>query len=252
MRGITKITAVLAILAVLISMLAGVATAAPADELVLVAGATGKTGRLVVAQLRAQGYGVRALVRDAAKAAETLGPDVERVVGDVREPDSLVPAFNGVTRVISAIGASAKEGPNSPEFVDYQGNNNLIEAAVSVGAKQFVLVSSMGVTHEDHVLNKIFGNVLIWKMRVENDLRNSDIAYTIVRPAGLVDKPGGELLIVFEQIDEVKVVAISRADVASICVAALAYPEAQNKTFEAFTIKEPPNAAWQEKFAALE
>ena len=249
MRGRTKITA---LVAVLLSMLAGVATAAPADELVLVAGATGKTGRQVVAQLQEQGYGVRALVRDAAKAAETLGPDVQLVVGDVREPDSLVPAFDGVTRVISSIGASEKEGPNSPEFVDYKGNNNLIDAAVNVGAKQFVLVSSMGVTHEDHVLNKIFGNILIWKMQIEDDLRSSDIAYTIVRPAGLVDKPGGEQLIVFEQIDEVKVVAISRTDVAAICVAALAYPEAQNKTFEAFTIKEPPDAAWQEKFAALD
>jgi uncharacterized protein YbjT (DUF2867 family) len=249
MLGRTKITAVVA---VLLSMLAGVATAAPADELVLVVGASGKTGRQVVAQLREQGYGVRALVRDAARAAETLGPDVELVVADVREPDSLVPAFDGVTRVISAIGATEKEGPNSPEFVDYVGTNNLIDAAVSVGVKQFVQVSSMGVTHEDHVLNKIFGNVLIWKMRAEDDLRSSGIAYTIVRPAGLVDKPGGEKLIVFEQIDEVKVVSISRTDVAAICVAALAYPEAQNKTFEAFTIKEPPDAAWQEKFAALD
>ena len=191
-------------------------------------------------------------MRDAAKADETLGPDVELVVGDVREPESMVPAFDGVTRVISSIGASEKKGPNSPEFVDYKGNNNLIDAAVSVGAKQFVLISSMGVTHEDHVLNKIFGNVLIWKMRIEDDLRSSGIAYTIVRPAGLVDKPGGKQLIIFEQIDEVKVVAISRTDVAAICVAALAYPEAQNKTFEAFTIKEPPDAAWQEKFAALD
>jgi uncharacterized protein YbjT (DUF2867 family) len=249
MRGRTKITAVLA---VLLSVLAGVATAAPADELVLVAGATGKTGRQVVAQLQEQGYGVRALVRDAARAAETLGPDVELVVGDVRKPDSLVPAFDGVTLMIGAIGATEKEGPNSPEFVDYEGNKSLIDAAVSVGVKQFVFVSSMGVTHEDHVLNKIFGNVLIWKMRAEDYLRASGIAYTIVRPAGLTEKPGGEQLIVFEQIDEVKVVGISRSDVAAICVAALAYPEAQNKTFEAFTIKEPPDAAWQEKFAALD
>jgi len=249
MIGRTKLHAVLT---VLLAVFAGGATAAPADELVLVAGATGGTGQQLVAQLQAQGFGVRALVRDAASAAEKLGPEVELIVADVREPASLVPAFAGVTRVISVIGAGEKAGPNSPEQVDYLGNKNLIEAAVEARVKQFVLISSMGATHEDHVLNRIFGNVLIWKMQAEEYLRASGIAYTVVRPGGLHDKPGGEQKIVFEQIDKVKTVSIARADLAAICVAALAYPEARNKTFEAFTIKEPPDADWQAKFAALD
>ena len=240
------------ILIILLSVFAAVASAAPADELVLVAGATGGTGRQVVAQLQEQGYGVRALVRDAASAAEKLGPGVELIVADVRDPQSLAPAFDGVTRVISAIGASEKEGPNSPEFVDYGGNRNLIDAAMNARVQQFVLVSSMGVTHEDHVLNRIFGNVLIWKMKAEDYLRASGIAYTVVRPGGLHDKPGGEQKIVFEQMDTVKTVSISRDDVAAVCVEALAYPEAQSKTFEVFTVKAPPDADWQVQFAALD
>lgn len=240
------------IFSVLLSIAMAVASAAPADELVLVAGATGGTGQQIVLQLQEQGYGVRALVRDAASAAEKLGPDVELVVADVRDPESLLPAFDGVTRVISSIGASEKEGPNSPEFVDYGGNKNLIDAAVNARAEQFIFVSSMGVTNEDHVLNRIFGNVLIWKMQAEDYLRASGIAYTVIRPGGLHDKPGGEQKIIFEQLDETKVVAISRADVAAVCVAALAYPEAQNKTFEVFTIKEPADADWQAKFSALD
>jgi uncharacterized protein YbjT (DUF2867 family) len=237
--------------AFLLSLFVAAASAAPADELVLVAGATGGTGRLVVAQLQEQGYGVRALVRDAASAAEKLGPDIELFVADVRDPESLVPVFEGVTRVVSAIGASEKEGPNSPEYVDYGGNKNLIDAAVTARVQQFVFVSSMGVTHEDHVLNRIFGNVLIWKMKAEDYLRASGIAYTVVRPGGLHDKPGGEQMVIFEQVDIVKTVAISRADVAAVCVAALMYPEAQNKTFAVFSIKKPAEANWQKKFAAL-
>jgi uncharacterized protein YbjT (DUF2867 family) len=240
------------LIAVLSSVFVAVASAAPADELVLVVGATGGTGRQVVAQLQDQGYGVRALVRDAASAAEKLGPEIEIIVADVRDPESLVPAFEGVTSVVSAIGAGEKAGPNSPEFVDYGGNKNLIDAAVNAGARQFVLVSSMGVTHEDHVLNRIFGNVLIWKMKGEDYLRATDINYTVVRPGGLHDKPGGEQKIIFEQTDTVKSVSISRADVAAVCVAALRYPEAHNKTFEVFSIKEPADEDWQLKFAALE
>jgi uncharacterized protein YbjT (DUF2867 family) len=239
------------LLSVLLSMTMAVVSAAPADELILVVGATGGTGQQIVLQLQEQGYGVRALVRDATSATEKLGPDVELVVADVRDPESLVPAFDGITRVISSIGASDKEGPNSPEFVDYGGNKNLIDAAINARAEQFVFVSSMGVTHEDHVLNRIFGNVLIWKMKAEDYLRASGIAYTVIRPGGLHDKPGGEQKIVFEQVDEVKVAAISRADVAAVCIAALAYPEAQNKTFEVYTIKEPAEADWQVKFTTL-
>jgi uncharacterized protein YbjT (DUF2867 family) len=245
-------TPLLTALASLLCALSATAVAAPQDELVLVAGATGGTGRHVVAQLIEQGYGVRALVRDAGSAREKLGAEVPLVAGDVTDPESLAQAFDGVTRVISAIGAGEKEGANSPEFVDYGGNNNLVDAAVEAGVRQFVLTSSMGVTHEEHVLNRIFGNVLIWKLKAEDYLRASGIPYTIVRPGGLHDKPGGEQQIVFEQADEVKVVAISRADVAAVLVAALAYPEAQGKTFAVFTVKQPPTEDWQTMFAALE
>ncbi|MAF83547.1 MAG: SDR family oxidoreductase [Gammaproteobacteria bacterium] len=232
--------------------LSTIVIAEPADELVLVAGATGGTGQHIVMQLKEQGYKVRALVRNSESALEKLGTDVELIEADVRNPESLKPAFDGATLVISAIGTGEKEGPNSPEFVDYGGNNNLVDAAVSAKTRQFVLISSMGVTHEDHVLNRIFGNVLIWKMKSENYLRDSGIPHTVVRPGGLHDKPGGEQQIVLEKEDAVKVVGISRTDVASVCVAALAYPEAQNKTFSVFTIKQPPNTDWQAKFAALD
>jgi len=224
----------------------------PEPEVILVAGATGKTGSQIVRQLQDQNYKVRALVRDATRAADRLGPDVELVVGDVTDPATVAPAMAGVSRVISAIGATAKEGPGSPEFIDYAGNNNLVDAAVSAGVKQFVVISSMGVTHEKHPLNRIMGNVLIWKMKNEDYLRNSGLPYTIIRPGGLHDKPGGEQLIVFEQADIIKVVGISRADVAAVCIAAIQYPEATGKTFEVFTVKQPADANWQEMFAALE
>ena len=233
-------------------VIAACSTLAPADEeLILVVGATGGTGQQITAQLLEKGYAVRALVRDADRAAELLGPDVELFVGDVREPATLTPAFAGASRVISAIGSSAKEGPASPEFIDYGGNNNLADAALNAGVNQFVLVSSMGVTHDDHPLNKMLGNILIWKMKNENYIRASGLNYTIVRPGGLHDKPGGENRIVFEQSDTVKAVAISRADVAEVCVAAIEHAEAINKTFEIFTVKEPAVRNWQEKFAAL-
>ncbi|MEV0223393.1 NAD(P)H-binding protein [Streptomyces sp. NPDC050704] len=62
---------------------------------ILVTGATGTVGRQVVAELLARGHAVRALTRDAAKA--DLPDGVEVVQGDLTEPDSLIPALEGVT-----------------------------------------------------------------------------------------------------------------------------------------------------------
>ncbi|MFD7666226.1 NAD(P)H-binding protein [Streptomyces sp. NPDC059788] len=62
---------------------------------ILVTGATGTVGRQVVAELLARGYAVRALTRDVSKASFPAG--VEAVQGDLADPDTLIPALEGVT-----------------------------------------------------------------------------------------------------------------------------------------------------------
>ncbi|EFL43188.1 NAD(P)H-binding protein [Streptomyces griseoflavus] len=62
---------------------------------ILVTGATGTVGRQVVAELLARGHAVRALTRDAGAAVFPAG--VEVFQGDLTEPESLVPALEGVT-----------------------------------------------------------------------------------------------------------------------------------------------------------
>lgn len=221
---------------------------------VLVAGATGQTGRLVVQQLLAEGYSVRALVRDTAKAQEALGDKVQLVQGDIKEPATLGPAVAHVDAVISAVGAKAARGPDSPEFIDYGGVKNLAEAAAKAKVKQFVLMSSRSVTQENHPLNKMFGDVLKWKLKGENALRGSGVPYTVIRPGGLLPAtaPGGQKTVVFEQGDaQAAQTTISRADVATICVQALKYPEARNRTFETNSVTGPPTTDWKAMFAAL-
>ena len=221
--------------------------------LVLVAGATGKTGALVVAQLQAKGYPVRAFVRDTAKAAERLGADVEAVVGDLKDPASIAAALDGVGAVINAAGASAGGGPgNTAENVDFEGARNLAEAALAAGAGQYVLVSSRGVTDDDHYLNRMFNNILIWKRRGEEAVAASGIPYTIVRPGGLSDDPGGNQTIIFEQGDtRSEGIWITRADVARVCVAALAQDAALNKVFEIHAEDGEPQADFAAEFASL-
>src|SRR5690242_5818088 len=65
---------------------------------VLVTGATGRIGRIVIDQLLHAGVPVRALTR-RPQAAATLPAEVEVFTGDLTEPDSLDPALNGAGAV---------------------------------------------------------------------------------------------------------------------------------------------------------
>lgn len=118
-------------------------------DLVLVAGATGGVGKRVVDELRKQGYGVRALVRNVEKAKKLLAPGVETVTADITQAATLLPEyFEGVTKVVHA--ASVIVGPqddtpdrqkyyqgikffdpvvkgDTPEAVEYVGVRNLLD-----------------------------------------------------------------------------------------------------------------------------
>lgn len=238
-----------AVLCLLLGALAGaLPAAAAATGPVAVAGADGRTGRLVVRELLAAGYAVRALVRDPPGGGFADGVDV--VQADAREPASLQPALAGATALIIAIGAAPGDAANAPEQVDYRGVQNLATAAAAAKLGQVVLVSSAGVTRDDHPLNRLFGNVLQWKARGEDALRAGGVPYTIVRPGGLTDDDDGAGGIRLEQGDA-GTGFIPRADVARIAVAALGEPSARGRTFEAYAAGGPPPADWAKTFNAL-
>lgn len=218
----------------------GVAAVADAEsvrgdgKLVLVAGATGGTGQAVVEKALVEGYIVRVLVRDVEKAKRLFTDRVDYVEGDVREARSLGSAVRGVRYVISAVGSSGARDPeNSPELVDFAGVKALAEAAKQANVEQFVLTSSLGVTHPDHPLNQMFDNVLQWKLRGEDALRATGLNYTIVRPGGLTNDAGGQRRIKVMQGDAKDADGrISRADLAAVLVNALGRREAYRTTFE--------------------
>ncbi len=220
-------------------------------QLVMVAGATGKTGKHMVKHLLADGYPVRVLVRNEEKAKNMFGDTVEIRVADITDAAAVMSATRGVKYVLSAVGSAAPAGPNSPEFVDYGGVKNMIEASVAAGVDQFVLVSSLGATHEDHPLNKMFGNVMVWKYKGENALRESGLNYTIVRPGGLNEDPGRQHALLFDQGDKLEEGRISRDDVAEICVAAISNQSARGKTFEVVTEEGEATRVWADLFGQL-
>jgi uncharacterized protein YbjT (DUF2867 family) len=118
---------------------------------ILVAGATGGVGKRVVKRLLERGYAVRSLVRDKDKAREILGDDVELVVGDITEPETLTPEMMANVQAViccTAVRVQPVEGDtpdrakynqgikfyqpeivgDTPERVEYLGVKNLVQA----------------------------------------------------------------------------------------------------------------------------
>lgn len=246
---------------ILTSCLLAAPGTAPAAEaaapLVLVAGATGRTGQEVVKQLLAEKYRVRALVRDEAKARELFGTTVEYFTGDVREAAKVKDVARGASYVISALGSNSRRDPtNLPERVDYGGVKNLVDESRSSGVKHFVVVSSIGVTNPDHALNKMLNNIMKWKFEGENYLRASGVPYTIVRPGGLTATPGGEQGVKAYQGDKLgdgksAPGTIPRADLATVCVRALGNPDAAGKTLEVISDPDSKTVDWRAFFKPL-
>jgi uncharacterized protein YbjT (DUF2867 family) len=84
---------------------------------VLVTGATGTVGRLLVHHLLEAGQQVRALTRNPAAAA--LPDGVEVVAGDVTDAATLAPAFDGVTAAhLITFGGRYRPLTNGPEIVE--------------------------------------------------------------------------------------------------------------------------------------
>lgn len=218
-------------------------------DIYLVAGATGRLGQQIVSRLLRRNEHVRALVRDVQKGRALLGENLELVQGDTRQIDTLHDAVNGVHTVICTTGTRTPDGVNSPEQVDYIGVRNLVMVAKQTNVQRFLLVTSTAVTHPEHPLNQ-FGQVLEWKRKGEDVLRESGLDYTIIRPGDLTDEPGGKKALRVEQGDVLRG-PVSRDDVAELCLRALDNPATHKMTFEVVEAERPPPSDWDALFAVL-
>ena len=95
--------------------------------MILITGATGTTGREVIAELHRLGAkGVRALVRDPARADFIREAGFEAVAGDFERPETLGAALEGVERALLLT-------PPTPETVNQQ--REFIVAAAGAGVR---------------------------------------------------------------------------------------------------------------------
>lgn len=231
---------------------------------VVVAGATGQTGRRIIERLAGQpGLTVVGGVRNIDKASKTLsesstvvrgamvqkvgsvdtaGVELKRI--DVVEDsvDAIAASLAGATGLVIATGfipGNPLKMNSEAHKVDNIGTIRLIDAAKKAGVQKVVMVSSILTNGRNwgqekspgFVITNAFGQVLDEKIIAENYLRASGLDYTIVRPGGLKAKPPtGALKISGE--DTLNSGEISRDLVADVCIASLTDIKAKNKVLE--------------------
>ncbi|XP_004510204.1 uncharacterized protein At5g02240 [Cicer arietinum] len=246
------------------------------SKLVLVVGASGGVGQLVVASLLQRNIKSRLILRDLEKAKALFGEqDEERFQvfrGDTRKQGDLDPSiFEGVTHVICCTGTTAFpsrrwDDDNTPESVDWVGVKNLVSALPS-SVKRVVLVSSIGVTKCNELpwsIMNLFG-VLKYKKMGEDFLQSSGFPFTIIRPGRLTDGPytsydlntllkataGQRRAVLIGQGDKL-VGEASRIVVAEACIQALDLEVTENQIYEVNSVvgEGPGNDAqkWHELF----
>ena len=202
---------------------------------VLVAGATGYLGSEICRQLILKNKNVKGLVRatsDANKVAQLKASGVETIEGDLKDKVSLGNALHGVSAVISTVSStlSRQEG-DSIQSVDDEGQNNLIDAAISAGVSQFIYVSFCALGECP---------LQTAKRKVEKHLAESGLNYTILQPTYFMevwlspvlgfDYPNAKASIFGEGKNKVSWIAIK--DVASFAVDSLDNPAAKNRIIE--------------------
>lgn len=193
---------------------------------VLIAGANGHTGRLIVQYLIERGYEAYAMVRSEHQGPELEDLGAKIVLADLEK--ELDHAVEGKDTVIFAAGSGSKTGPEKTIDVDQNGAIRLIDAAKKHGVGHFVMLSAINADRPAEGSEKL-AHYLKAKGVADDYLRESGLPFTIVRPGGLThEAPTGKVKIAAALDRGV----ITRDDVANVIVTSLEEEKARNKSFD--------------------
>ena len=190
-----------------------------AESKILVIGATGGTGRLIVSQALARGYDVTALVHSPEKGSDLTGASL--IVGDARDEIALREALKGRGAVVSALGTAAS--PFREVTLLSTATRALVSAMKVEQVSRLVCITGIGAGdsagHGGFVFDNLIFPMLLRKVyadknRQEAIVRESGLDWVLVRPTILNDKPGRDTIRALTDLSGFHGGTISRQDVA--------------------------------------
>lgn len=183
--------------------------------MILVTGATGTVGSLVVQELTDRGVDFRALVRDTATARAKLGTGVTLVEGDLGQVETVRTALRDVDTVFLACA-------NGPRQVELE--TNVIRAAETTGVHRVVKLSA--------ALAEVGSPLEIadWNGRIERELWASQCQALVLQPDFFMSNlltSAGEILRtgkLYAPAGDARIAMIDPRDVAAVAAVTLIEP----------------------------
>lgn len=188
----------------------------------LLLGATGPTGRQVVAQALDAGHHLTVLVRNPDRLPQ-LDDRLTVLVGDVADEQEVANAAVGKDAVLSTMGT----GKSLTSDIVSRTVDALVPAMHDAGVGRLIFLSAFGVdrTHAQASLpQRFFYRTLLRKIysdkqRADRKLLASDLDVTLVYPVALTNQPFTGTYRAGDLFDFTGMPRISRADVAHFMVA---------------------------------
>jgi NADH dehydrogenase len=149
---------------------------------ILVTGATGFIGRVLVDDLLREGHVVRAMVRDPDKAYLLCAQGVELVQGDIRDAPAVDRACQGVEAVFHLAAIMRQTKTESFQDVNVRGTANLTAAARTNGLSRLVYLT---------MLARPQGELLRSKAEAEQIVASGGVPCTIFRSTPVLGAQGG-------------------------------------------------------------
>ncbi len=194
---------------------------------VVVIGATGSVGRLVVAELLEAGHRVTAFARNPGRLA-LEHPALTRVAGDALDGEAVRRAVAGQDAVVVTLGAGASRRSR----VRSAGTLAVIRAMQETGVRRLLVQSTLGAHDSrgnlDFFWKRIMFGLLLKPVLADHELQESLVAasgldWTIVRPAAFTDGPAtGAFREAFPPTERGLSLRIARADIAAFLARQLA------------------------------
>jgi uncharacterized protein YbjT (DUF2867 family) len=206
--------------------------------MILITGGTGTTGRDIVRQLKGAS-GVRAMVRDPERAGFDGVAGLEVVRGDFDRPETLEAALEGVERALLL-------SPPDPRTVEHQAS--FIEAAKRAGTRHVVKFSAIGADASAP------GGFMKWHGEVEEILKASGLAYTMLQPNSFMQNLLGSAQAIaaegkiYQSVGDARASLVDTRDVAAVAARVLTEEGHEGKSY---VITGPEALSYHEVAAKL-
>jgi len=198
---------------------------------VAVVGGHGNIALRLLRLLSERGDRARGLIRNPDHAADVEATGATAVGADIEnlDADAVARSIAGIDAIVFAAGAGAGSGPARKRTVDYGGAVKLIEAARRNEISRYVIVSAIGANHPERWSDEMRPYYEA-KAEADRELAESGLDFTIIRPGGLTDEPGTDLIAAAADLGRYG--QISRDDVAATLMACLDEPATVGKAFD--------------------